>query len=260
MAEEFVHGLFNLSAHRAFVTGASSGLGRHFAQTLARAGAAVAVAARRTDRLAETVAAIQEFGGRAVAIAMDVTRRESVCAAMDDAAARIGTIDVLVNNAGISDTRRALDYTDQDWDAIVGTNLKGAWIVAQEAARRMVAAGTGGSIINITSILADRVAGGVSPYCAAKAGLGHLTRALALELARHDICVNSLAPGYVSTELNAEFLSGEAGDRLRARIPQRIFGQYADLDAPLLLLATAAGRYMTGTQIVVDGGHLCSTL
>jgi NAD(P)-dependent dehydrogenase (short-subunit alcohol dehydrogenase family) len=124
MAEDFVHGLFDLSAHRAFVTGASSGLGRHFAQTLARAGAAVA--ARRTDRLAETVAAIQDFGGQAVAVAMDVTSRDSVCAAMDDAAARIGTIDVLVNNAGISDTRRALDYTDRDWDAIVGTNLKGA--------------------------------------------------------------------------------------------------------------------------------------
>jgi NAD(P)-dependent dehydrogenase (short-subunit alcohol dehydrogenase family) len=260
MTDEFVQKLFDLSARRAFITGASSGLGRHFAQTLARAGAVVAVAARRTDRLAETVAAIEGLGGRAVAVAMDVTSRESVCAAMDDAAARIGPIDVLVNNAGISDTRRALDYTEQDWDAIVGTNLKGAWIVAQEAARRMVAAAIAGSIINITSILADRVAGGVSPYCAAKAGLGHLTRALALELARHDICVNSLSPGYVSTELNAEFLNSEAGGKLRARIPQRRFGRYADLDAPLLLLATAAGRYMTGTQIVVDGGHLCSTL
>jgi NAD(P)-dependent dehydrogenase (short-subunit alcohol dehydrogenase family) len=169
-----------------------------------------AVAARRPDRLAETVAAIQEFGGRAVAVAMD------------DAAA-------------------------------------GAWIVAQEAARRMVAAGTGGSIINITSILADRVAGGVSPYCAAKAGLGHLTARWRWSWPRHDICVNSLAPNYVSTELNAEFLSSEVGDRLRARVPQHRFGQYADFDAPLLLLATAAGRYMTGTQIVVDGGHLCNT-
>jgi NAD(P)-dependent dehydrogenase (short-subunit alcohol dehydrogenase family) len=260
MAGDFLSRLLDLSGHRALVTGASSGLGRHFALTLARAGATVAVAARRVDRLADTVAEIESHGGRAVAVAMDVGSRQSVCAALDESAARLGTIDILVNNAGVSGTKRALDYTDADWDAIVGTNLKGAWTVAQEAARRMIDGGTGGSIINVTSILSGRVAGGVTPYCASKAGLSHLTRALALELARHDIRVNSLAPGYVATELNRDFLASDAGEKLRIRIPARRFGACEDLDGALLLLASPAGAYMTGSDIVVDGGHLCSSL
>ncbi len=251
---------FDLSGRVALVTGASSGLGRHFAMTLASAGATVALAARRGDKLADAVAQIAAAGGRAAAFSMDVSRRDSVTAALDDIAARLGTVDVLVNNAGVSDTRRPLDYEDADWAAIVGTNLGGSWIVAQETARRLVATNRPGSIVNITSILASRVAGGVSPYCASKAGLRHLTQALALELARHRIRVNSLAPGYVATELNAEFLASEAGEKLKARIPSRAFGRYEDLDGPLLLLCSDAGAYMTGAEIVVDGGHLCSSL
>ncbi|MGS6495852.1 SDR family NAD(P)-dependent oxidoreductase, partial [Pseudomonas aeruginosa] len=171
-----------------------------------------------------------------------------------------GPLDVLVNNAGVSDSQPLLACDDQSWDRVLDTNLKGAWAVAQESARRMVAAGKGGSLINVTSILASRVAGAVGPYLAAKAGLAHLTRAMALELARHGIRVNALAPGYVMTDLNEAFLASEAGDKLRSRIPSRRFSVPADLDGALLLLASDAGRAMSGAEIVVDGGHLCSSL
>lgn len=248
---------FDLTGSRALVTGASSGLGRHFAATLAGAGAEVVLAARRVDALQQAVEDILARGGRARAVAMDVTQRLSVCQAIDSAG---GPIDILVNNAGVAGTRRPLDYTDSDWDAIVGTNLKGAWMVAQEFSRRLVEAGKPGSIINITSILANRVAGGVSPYCASKAGLKHLTQALAMELARHGIRVNSLAPGYVVTELNRDFLEGRGGDKLKERNPMRRFGLPADLNGPLLLLASGAGAYITGAEIVVDGGHQCNSL
>ncbi|MNP20420.1 3-oxoacyl-[acyl-carrier-protein] reductase FabG [compost metagenome] len=179
---------------------------------------------------------------------------------LDAVSADWGGVDIVVNNAGVSDTKRVLDYSDEDWQAILDTNLKGAWMVAQEAARRMAAAGQGGSLINITSILASRVGGGVGPYCAAKAGLSHLTRSMALELARFGIRVNAIAPGYVVTEINEAFLVSEAGERLRARIPTRAFCRYEDLDGALLLLASDAGRGMTGAEIVVDGGHACSAL
>jgi NAD(P)-dependent dehydrogenase (short-subunit alcohol dehydrogenase family) len=256
MKNAFIDSLFNLRDKRVLVTGASGGLGRHFARTLAAAGAEVVVAARRAEKLRESVALINDEGGNARATTMDITDRSSVRRALDE----MGVPDVVVNNAGVTGTKRALDFTDEDWDAIVDTNLKGAWLVAQESSRAMVDAGKPGSIINITSILADRVAGGVSPYCASKAGLTHLTRALALELARHGIRVNSLAPGYVATDLNADFLASEAGEKLRARIPTRRFGECGNLDGALLLLASDAGSYMTGSEIVVDGGHLCSSL
>lgn len=248
--------LFNLEGRRALVTGASSGLGRNFALTLAAAGAEVAVAARRSEPLRQLVYDIQAAGGRASAHSLDVTRRDAICRCLDE----VGPLDILVNNAGVSDSRTVLAYDDEGWDQILDTNLKGAWIVAQETARRMVQAQRGGSVINVTSILASRVAGAVSPYVAAKAGLAHLTRAMALELARHGIRVNALAPGYVMTELNEAFLRSEAGEKLRARIPSRAFSRPADLDGALLLLASDAGKAMTGAEIVVDGGHLCSGL
>jgi NAD(P)-dependent dehydrogenase (short-subunit alcohol dehydrogenase family) len=252
--------LFDLRGKSVLVTGASSGLGRHFARTLAAAGARVAVAARRVERLDELVNDLRFDGHEARAYGLDVTSRQSVVECLAAMRADFGGIDILVNNAGVSDTKRVLDYDDQDWQAILDTNLKGAWIVAQEVARGMVEAGRGGSLINITSILAARVSGGVGPYCAAKAGLSHLTRSMALELARHGIRVNAIAPGYVVTEINEGFLASEAGERLRARIPSRRFCDCADLDGALLLLASDAGRGMTGAEIVVDGGHACSGL
>jgi len=253
--------LTDLRGVTALVTGASSGLGLHFSRTLAQAGAEVVLAGRRKATLGAPMHEIQAQGGQAHAVAMDVRDRDSVRRALDEAAARTGKcLDVVVNNAGVADTKAALDYTDEDWDSIVGTNLGGAWTVAQEAASRMVAAQLPGSIINITSILANRVAGGVSPYCAAKAGLRHLTQALAVELARYRIRVNSLAPGYIVTDLNRDFLEGEKGGQLRMRNPMRRFGTLADLDGPLLLLASPASAYMTGAELVVDGGHQCNSL
>ena len=258
----YLQDLFDLRGTRAVITGASSGLGRHFALTLAKAGADVALAARRADKLAEVVNEVRALGqGKAMAVSMDVMDRASVTAALDDAAAKLGgPVTLLVNNAGVSGTKRPLDYTDEDWDWVVGTNLKGAWVVAQEAARRMIAAKTPGSIINITSILGSRVTGLLSPYAAAKAGLKHMTQALALEFARYDIRVNSIAPGYFITEINEEHLQGEQGDKLRNRIPTRRFGAYENLEGPLLLLASKAGSHMTGSEIVVDGGHMVSAL
>lgn len=257
---DFINRLFDLTGQRVLVTGASSGLGLHFARTLAAAGARVALAARSVGRLHEVVGDLTFEGYEARAYALDVTSGQSVVDCLNAVEADFGGLDVVVNNAGVSDTKRLLDYQEQDWDAIVDTNLKGAWRVAQESARRMIQAGRGGSVINVTSILASRVGGGVGPYCAAKAGLSHLTRAMALELARHDIRVNAIAPGYIATSINQGFLTSEAGERLRARIPSRRFCESADLDGALLLLASAAGKGMTGAEIIVDGGHACAGL
>ena len=240
--------LLDLSGKTALVTGASGGLGKHFASTLARHGAHVVLAARRADKLADAVAEIEQAGGKALAVDMDVTSRESVIAALEKVARQIGPLDILVNNAGVSGTKRPLDYTDEDWDWVVGTNLKGAWVVAQEVARAMVTQKRTGSIINITSILGSR------------AGLKNLSQALALEFARYDVRVNSIAPGYYITEINRDELEGEGGEKLRKRIPTRRFGEYQDLDGALLLLASDASRHMTGSEIVVDGGHLVSAL
>ena len=251
---------FGLKGRRALVTGASSGLGRHFALSLAQAGAAVIVAARSVDKLAETVAEIKAAGGDASAVRLDVTDLASVKSGFDQIEAAGGVADVIVNNAGLAVSRPLLEQTEADWDTVIDTNLKGAWLVAQEAARRLVAAKRPGSIINIASITGERVAGGVAPYCTSKAGVMHLTRAMALELARHGVRVNALAPGYVKTELNGDFLASEAGERLRSRIPQRRFGLPEELDGPLLLLASDAGAYITGSIIFADGGHLVSSL
>lgn len=251
---------FRLDGRLALVTGASSGLGRHFALTLARAGAAVVLAARRAERLAEVVAEVEALGVQALAVRLDVTDAASVRACFDEIAAQRRVPDLIVNNAGAAVSRPLLEQSESDWDTVLDTNLKGAWLVAQEGARRMVDADLPGVIVNIASITGERVAGGVAPYCASKAGLIHLTRAMALELARKRIRVNALAPGYVATELNRDFLASSAGERLKARIPQQRFGCAEDLDGPLLLLASEAGSYMTGSVIVADGGHLVSSL
>jgi NAD(P)-dependent dehydrogenase (short-subunit alcohol dehydrogenase family) len=251
---------FRLDGRTALVAGASSGLGAHFAQTLAAAGATVALVARRVDRLQSLVATLRDAGHTALALPMDVTQSASVRAAFDTLAAQGRTVDLVVNNAGVAVSRPLLDQTEADFDGVLETNLKGAWLVAQEAARRLVAAGRPGAIVNIASITGERVAGGVAPYAASKAALLQLTRAMALELAASNIRVNALAPGYVATELNRDFLASPAGQRLMARIPQKRFGEPSDLDGALLLLASDAGRFMTGSVVAVDGGHLVSSL
>lgn len=250
----------DLTGRLALVTGASSGLGRHFAATLAASGAHVLLAARRLDRLEADVAALAASGARAGAVELDVTDAASVTRAFDRIATAWGVPDIVVNNAGVAVSRPALGQDEAAWDQVVDTNLKGAWLVATEAARRLVAAKRGGSVVNVASILGERVGKAVAPYCASKAGLLHLTRALALEWAEHGIRVNALAPGYIATDLNRDFLASEAGQRLMARVPQQRFGRPDDLDGPLLLVVSEAGAYMTGAVIAVDGGHLVSSL
>ncbi|MFO1309704.1 MAG: SDR family oxidoreductase [Burkholderiales bacterium] len=244
----------------ALVTGAFGGLGRDFARMLARAGASVALAGRRLQEGKAIARAMADEGLRVAAIAMDVTDRASVEAAVDEAAAAFGVVDVLVNNAGVAVTRPFLDLTERDWAGVLDVNLDGAWRVAQAVARRLKEAERPGTIVNIASVLADRVAAQVAPYTVSKAALVQLTRAMALELARYGIRVNALAPGYVETPINRDFFATEGGRALVKRIPQRRLGRVEDLEAPLILLASDASTYMTGAVIAVDGGHAVSSL
>jgi NAD(P)-dependent dehydrogenase (short-subunit alcohol dehydrogenase family) len=250
----------SLEGRNALVTGASSGLGRHFAESLARAGAAVAVAARRRNSLEQVRSEITSAGGKAVVVAMDVTSSSSIAASIDYATTQLGSLDILVNNAGVTLTKPVLEIEEKEWDQLVDTNLKGAFLVAQSAARVMKGQPNGGSVVNIASILGLRVAGQVAAYVASKAAIVQLTKAMALELARHRIRVNALCPGYIETDLNREFFASEAGQVLIKRIPQRRLGQPCELEGPLLLMCSDAGSYMTGAVLAVDGGHLVSSL
>jgi len=250
----------SLEGRSALITGASSGLGRAFADMLARAGAAVALAARRRDSLEEARQQIEAAGGRAIAVAMDVTNATSVAAAVDDAAQWQGRLDILINNAGVTLTKPFLELSEAEWDQQVDTNLKGAFLVAQAAAKIMRQQASGGAIVNIASILGLRVAGQVAAYLTSKAGVVHLTKGMALELARHRIRVNALCPGYIETDLNRAFFASDIGSALIKRIPQRRLGQLSELEGPLLLLCSDAGSYMTGAVLAVDGGHLVSSL
>jgi 3-oxoacyl-[acyl-carrier protein] reductase len=246
--------LFDLSGRTALVTGASQGLGRRFARVLAEHRAAVGLAARQRDKLIELERAIGAAGGRVASVTLDVTDQNSIARAFGTIEDVLGSIDVLINNAGVAVSKGVLEQTEADWDQVVDTNLKGAFFVAQAVARRMVERG-GGTIVNIASVLALDVIGHLAPYAASKGGLWQLTKTMALELARHDVRVNALAPGYIVTEINREFLeTGPAGERIKKRIPQRRFGTPEDLDGALLLLASDASRYMTGSIIVIDGG------
>jgi NAD(P)-dependent dehydrogenase (short-subunit alcohol dehydrogenase family) len=248
--------ILNLAGKTALVTGASSGLGAHFAKVLAQAGASVILAARREDKLSEVAAQIVEAGGSCSKVALDVTCKSSIDALGDC----VGQVDVLVNNAGLVHEAAALDQSENDWDVVIDTNLKGSFLLSQVVASAMRRRGEGGSIINIASILGLRQGGGVLPYAVSKAGVIQLTKTLALEWARFGIRVNALAPGYLDTDLNTSFWETEAGKTMLRRIPQRRLGQLQDLDGPLLLLASDASAYMTGSVIAVDGGHLVSTL
>ena len=200
-----------------------------------------------------------ELAGKGIAasvVDLDVTSADSIAAALE--AAR--SVDIVVNNAGISIVKPALDMPEQDWDSVVNTNLRGAWLVAQGAAKRWVAAKKPGVIVNIASILGVRTIGQVAPYNASKAGLIHLTRALAMEWARYNIRINAICPGYIETEMNSAFWKTPGGQKLIDRIPQRRIGKPEHLDGALLLLASDAGEFMTGSVITVDGGHTVNSL
>ena len=251
---------FDLAGRVALVTGASGGLGRHFAGVLARAGAAVALAARRRDQLEAAVGEITAAGGRAAAVACDVAEAASVRDAAAAAAAALGPVDILVNNAGIAISKPMLEHSEADWDRVVDTNLKGAWLLSRELAALWVASGRRGRIVNIASLLALRPIRNVPSYCAAKAGLVHLTHTMAMELARKGITVNAIAPGYFETDMNRGFLHSEVGQALIARIPMGRSGAVQDLDGALLLLVSEAGAYITGAVLPVDGGHAVASV
>jgi NAD(P)-dependent dehydrogenase (short-subunit alcohol dehydrogenase family) len=247
----------DLSGKRALITGASSvGFGAHFARTLAKSGAHVVVSARRLEPLQELVASIEADGGSASAVQIDVSKPDSVEAAFADA----GPLDIVVNNAGVEISGSCMKLSEADWDYVVDINLKGVWLVATEAARRMSAAGNGGSIINIASITGHQGPKGAAPYAVSKAGVLHLTKQLALELSKYGIRVNSISPGYFETDLNREFLASDAGQAMLKRIAMRRFGNFDELTGALLLLASDASSFMTGSDIVVDGGHLLMSL
>lgn len=241
----------------ALVTGASSGLGAHFGRVLAANGYHVILAARRLDKVSDFAGQITEAGGSAEAVEMDVTNATSIATAF----ARMSRPpQAVINNAGVSGSGSALDMNEQVFDQVMATNLKGAFLVSQAAARRMREQNTGGTIINIASILGLRIAGGVSAYTSSKAALVQMTKAHALEWARFGIRVNALCPGYIETPLNQDFFETDAGRALIRRIPQRRLGQLEDLDAPLLMLLSDGARYITGCALPVDGGHLVSSL
>ena len=246
--------LFDLTGRVALVTGASSGLGARFATVLAENGAAVALVARRAERLADLKARIEKMGGRAVAIAADVLDRAAMTRAFDEAERAFGTVTILVNNAGVAHAGRAVDLPEAEWRRVLSTNLDAVFYWAQEGARRMLAAGKPGAIVNIASVLGFGVAKGVVAYTTAKAGVIQATKALGLELAFKGVRVNAIAPGWFVTEINRDYLASDEGKKLARAIPAGRFGEDGDLDGALLLLASDAGRYMAGTTIVVDGG------
>jgi NAD(P)-dependent dehydrogenase (short-subunit alcohol dehydrogenase family) len=251
-----------LRGRHVLVTGASGGLGEHFARLCASCGAAVTIAARRRERLEALVGDLRAAGApHARAVDLDVADEGSVAAALEAALAEgAPALDVLVNNAGIAGTGAAIDTPAEDFDRVIATNLRGVWLMAGAAARLWRDAKRGGSIVNIASILGHRVVGGTAPYVVSKAGVVQMTEVLALEWARYGIRVNALCPGYIATDINASFFESEPGQQMIRRIPTRRLGRPEDLDGAFLLLATDASAWMTGTSVVVDGGHLVSSL
>jgi 3-oxoacyl-[acyl-carrier protein] reductase len=248
--------LFSLKGRVALVTGASSGLGVRLAEVLAEAGAAVALVARRAERLDEVRSRIAAAGGRALAIVADVLDRAAMTHAFDQAEAELGTVDILINNAGVVHADRAVELAEAEWRRVLGTNLDAALYWSQEAARRLMAAQRGGAIVNIASILGFGVSKGVAAYAVSKAAIIQLTKALGLELASRGIRVNAIAPGWIITDLNRDYLASERGAAILKDIPLGRFGETRDLDGTLLLLCSDAGRFITGTTIVVDGGQV----
>ena len=251
---------FDLTGRVALVTGASSGFGEHFTRVLAAAGARVVAGARREDRLHKLVDEIAASGGAALAVGMDVTDAASVAAAFAAAEAKFGTVDLLVNNAGVAAPGTLHKTAEADWDWVVDTNLKGAWLVAAEAARRMLAARRGGAIVNIASVLGMATSRGHGVYSATKAGVIQLTKHMALELAGKNIRVNAICPGYFKTEMNDEYFDSAAGQAYIAATPGGRLGRMEEMDGPLLLLASDAGSFINGALLPVDGGHLVMSI
>lgn len=251
---------FSLKGKVALVTGASSGFGEHFARVLAAAGAKVVVGARRQDRLQNLVDDIAASGGDALAVGMDVTSAASVADAFDQAETSFGPITVLVNNAGVAAPKTVHKTSEADWDFVVDTNLKGAWLVAAEAARRMIAANTPGVIVNIASVLGLATSTGHGIYSASKAGVIQLTKHMALELANKNIRSNAICPGYFKTEMNGEYFDSDAGKAYIESTPAGRLGLMEEMDGPLLLLASDAGSFINGAIIPVDGGHLVMSI
>ncbi|WP_346913356.1 glucose 1-dehydrogenase [uncultured Roseibium sp.] len=250
-----------LTGKRILITGASSGLGAHFAKVAARQGAHVALAARRTDRLQQLAGELVEMGAQsAKPCELDVSDGASIHHCRAQAVEAFGGLDILVNNAGIAREGAALDQTAEDFDAVMDVNLRGVWLMAISCGRHWRDSGQPGVIVNIASILGLRVGSGVASYAVSKAGVVQMTKALALEFARHDVRVNALAPGYFETEINEGFFDTPAGEKMVGRVPMRRIGDLSELDGPFLLLASDASRYMTGAVIPVDGGHLVSSL
>lgn len=251
---------FEIDGRTALITGASSGFGWQFAKVLAAAGANVVAGARRTDRLEQLCAEIRADGGSALPVVLDVTDADSIAAAFDEAEDEFGTVQILVNNAGVSQAAFLSEATEDDWDFVLDTNLRAVWQVAQQAALRMRDEGVPGSIVNISSVLAFGTGKMLGAYMTSKAGVVHLTRAMALEWADLGIRVNALAPGFFPTEMSADYIASSRGRAMVERIPQRRAGYVEELSGPLLLLASDAGSYMTGSVITVDGGQLCRQL
>ncbi len=249
----------NLKEKVAFVTGASSGLGARFARVLAASGANVVLAARRIDRLKELRAEIEAAGCAAYATPLDVTEPDSIRAAVDDAEQHVGQIDILVNNSGVSSMQRLVDAAPADFDHVFNTNVKGAFFIAQEVGRRMIAhaqanAGFKGRIINIASVAGLRVMPQIGVYCMSKAAVVHMTRAQALEWGRYNINVNAICPGYIRTEINDEYWDTDGGAKLLQMLPRKRVGNAADLDGLLLLLASDESQFINGAVIAADDG------
>jgi 3-oxoacyl-[acyl-carrier protein] reductase len=245
----------DLTGKVALVTGASQGLGRQFALTLAKNGAKVALAARQVAKIESLKAEIEAAGGTAFSVAMDVMDSSSINAGVAASEQTLGPVDILVNNAGLAINKLFLDVTEEDYDTVLGTNLKGVFFCAQAVAKGMVERGSG-SIINISSVLGSRPIGTLTTYCASKGGLNQLTAAMGLELARSGVRVNAIAPGYIETPMNRNFFQSPAGQALVKSVPARRLGRVEDLDGALLLLATDASTFMTGTVVTVDGGFV----
>ncbi len=252
----------DLSGRVAMVTGASSGLGAQFARTLARAGAGVVLAARRVERLKTLRAEIEAAGGDAHVVTLDVTDPDSIKAAVAHAETEMGTLDILVNNSGVSTTQRLVDVTPEDYDHVMDTNARGAFFVAQEVARRMIARSrgaapgtfTGGRIVNIASTAGLRVLSQIGVYCMSKAAVIHMTRAMALEWGRFGINVNAICPGYIDTEINHHHWQTESGQKLINALPRKRVGQPQDLDAVLMMLCANESHFVNGAIVSADDG------